>query len=246
MITCRDARNLFDRYLDDELPPSLQTELNAHRLNCTSCQNELAMAEAFGDVVGLDHTEPVLSGSFTDRVLLARRAQARPPRRNWSRVALLIGSPMAAAASIVLAFAVISPPETTVILGQQVTNDALVAPVTVDAPVVTKVAEAPAPAAGFIEGLLAPLVEQSRNTLEGTRRSAQGLAYLLHLGLSDTNEMLVAHWESAQQGARTSGEFSSDHGFNEFDLPNAGPTTPDWRNQGSSSTSEVARPLQPL
>ena len=46
MITCQHARHLFDSYLDGELSANLQTELHAHRLNCTSCQNELALLEA--------------------------------------------------------------------------------------------------------------------------------------------------------------------------------------------------------
>ena len=37
MITCQNARQLFDRYLDGELTSSLHTELHAHRLNCSEC-----------------------------------------------------------------------------------------------------------------------------------------------------------------------------------------------------------------
>ena len=43
MITCQHARQLFDRYLDGELSPSLQAELHAHQLSCSACQTELAM-----------------------------------------------------------------------------------------------------------------------------------------------------------------------------------------------------------
>lgn len=240
MISCRDAQHLFDRYLDGELPASLQTELHAHRLNCTSCQNELAMAESFGDVIALDRCEPALSASFTDRLLLANRTQMRPRRRQWSRMFVLGGSPVAAAASIALVFAVISPPRPQVAgVAALRNNPAALIPVT---ELATAQPAAPVtPAAGFIEGLLAPLVEQSRTTLEGTRRSAQELAYLLHVGLTDTNQMLVAHWETAQRSV--------------FDGPAPGiygedtdpllpfPSEPDQRSEEAPAR---ARTLQPL
>lgn len=250
MITCRDAQHLFDRHLDGELPPSLQTELQAHRLNCPSCQSELAMAETFGDVIALDRCEPVMSASFTDRVLLAHRAQARPPRRQWSRMILLGGSPMAAAASILFALVVISPPKTDV-AGVQVVNAdpaSLKHPTIVTEP---KPTAAPAEmdaapvAAGFVENLLAPLVESSRSTLEGTRRGAQELAYLLHMGLSDTNQMLVAQWESAQR-LRSVPEVPVDAQFDTFDaFP---PVFPDEQpaRQDKPADSAATRVLQPL
>ena len=56
MITCQNARDLFDRHLDGELSASLQTELHAHCLQCLSCQNELAMLETCGDVIALDRS----------------------------------------------------------------------------------------------------------------------------------------------------------------------------------------------
>jgi hypothetical protein len=110
MITCQHARHLFDSYLDGELSASLQTELHAHRLNCTACQNELALLEACGDVIAMDRRESQISASFTDRVLLAQRGRQMPRRRRWGRVALLVGSPMAAAASVVFMLTVVSAP----------------------------------------------------------------------------------------------------------------------------------------
>ena len=61
MITCQHARQLFDRYLDDELSSSLRSELHAHVINCTPCQNHLAVLEACGDVIRLDKCEPAPS-----------------------------------------------------------------------------------------------------------------------------------------------------------------------------------------
>ncbi len=118
MITCRDANQLFDRYLDGELPVSLQTELHAHRLSCASCQDELAMHEVCGDVIALDRREPRLSEGFTDRVLLARRHPLAGPRRRWGRIALFVGPPLAAAASIALAFAISVATEVTLPKGE--------------------------------------------------------------------------------------------------------------------------------
>ena len=107
MITCQHARQLFDRHLDDELSPSLQAELHAHVIQCTPCQNQLAVFEACGDVIRLDAREPRASSSFADRVMAGRRQQlaAKPAERTVGgrRILWRIGVPMAAAASIVLA-----------------------------------------------------------------------------------------------------------------------------------------------
>jgi hypothetical protein len=200
MISCQNAKRLFDRYLDGELPSSLQTELHAHRLNCTDCQNELGMVEACVDVIAADRCEPVLSGSFTDRLMAARKAQLKPQKRHWGRVLLMIGSPLAAAASIAFAVMLISPSmqhrsviasrtesapkEIRSLLGdgtKQLTPEAKV-----------ELARTPEmPANGFLESLLAPFVEKSRDTLEGTKRSAAELAMLVQMGLADKDVQIA-------------------------------------------------------
>lgn len=200
MISCQNAKRLFDRYLDGELPPSLQTELHAHRLNCTECHNELGMLEACVDVIAMDRCEPVLSGSFTDRILAARKVQMQPPRRHWGRVLLMIGSPMAAAASIAMAIMLISP---------SVQHRSVIASRTEAAPTEFRallgdgnkqlsdqarmeLARTPQmPANGFLESLLAPLVEKSRDTLEGTKRSASELALLVQMGLVEKDVQIA-------------------------------------------------------
>jgi len=133
MISCKHAQQLFDRYLDGELSPSLQQELHAHQIACSSCASELAVLEACGDVIRLDRREPVLRDSFTDIVLAAlpkvTPLESRPwfhPVRlagggSWGRVALTVMSPLAAAASIALAVMVTLPsleaPRKTAVLG---------------------------------------------------------------------------------------------------------------------------------
>ncbi len=214
MITCQDARQLFDRYLDGELSPALQTELHAHQLSCPMCQSELAMLEACGDVVALDRCEPSLSESFTDRVLLARRSQLVPRPRRWGRMVLLVGSPMAAAASILLAFMLIVPstPQVnrTAVLGPR-DGGIVAAPTSVQEAMKLTRAEdrseqaereladtPPMPAVGFMEALLARVVEQSQDGVEGVRGSVAELELLLRQSVLAASEQLVAQGESTR------------------------------------------------
>jgi hypothetical protein len=238
MITCQDAEHLFGRYLDGELSPSLQTELNAHRLNCTVCQNELAMMEACGDVIGLDRAEPVLSASFTDRVLLAQRSRVMPSPRRWSRVLLLTGSPIAAAACLAFAVLVILPSakmaqKTSVLSWKIAAPEPIQEYLKATNPghqlspaAKQELAQTPEMSAdGFLQALLAPLVEKSRDTLEGTRRSAEEFASLVQQGFSDTNDMLVAEWRSAHRGTTSDDKAESER--NDLDVnkpayPNSG------------------------
>jgi len=238
MITCQDAQNLFGRYLDGELSPSLQTELNAHRLNCTVCQNELAMMEACGDVIGLDRPEPMLSASFTDRVLLAQRSRVMARPRQWSRVLLLVGSPMAAAAS--LAFAVLLILPSAKMAGRVAGTSIAVPGVVQEYLKETNPSHQLSPAAkqdlartpemsadGFMQALIAPLVEKSRNTYEGTRRGVEELASLIHQGLSDTTDTLVAEYRD------TASDNTAESGHKDLDVPNS--ASP---NSGSSQEAE--------
>ena len=109
MITCQHARQLFDRHLDDELVTVAAGRTARHVIQCNSCQNQLALYEACGDVIRLDVREPRPSSSFADRVMAGRAAgqgwgERRPAKRPWlpAAVGLAIGGPMAAAAAIVL------------------------------------------------------------------------------------------------------------------------------------------------
>lgn len=259
MITCQHARHLFDRYLDGELSPSLQAELHAHQLSCTDCQSELALLEACGDVVSLDRREPVVSGSFTDRVMLAYRAQAVPaPRRRWGRFLLLTGSPMAAAASIVFAVLLIAPStrenKTTFVAGQMAAVPSAVSDSLITAKGRERTEEefralkqTPEMPASFVETLLGPCVEQTRNTLEGTRRGFEQLESLIRLGVSGTNEALAAGVRPAptEPAARPVPESRSPI-FGEPNLldpfyPKPAPTTPE-----SSNDSDVDETVEAL
>jgi hypothetical protein len=206
MISCQHARQLFDRYLDDELSPSLQTEVHAHRLNCTACQNELAMLEACGDVVRLDRSEPLLSASFTDRVLLARRSQRVVRPRRWGRLIATVAAPLAAAASLAFTVSVIMPPARTarppvidsfVVAAPEKIQQALVEPEALSVEVKRELASTPQMEA--VDGWMAVLLEHSKSTLEGTRRSAEQIQALLKVGLLDTNEKLLAKWREQNE-----------------------------------------------
>ena len=102
-MRCDQAQQLFDAYLANELSPSLRTELGAHRLRCEDCRRALALLEVTGHVISLD-SEPVkLGGAFTDRLM----ACMEPAPQRWQRRvrwAAYVGTPMAAAAVIALAF----------------------------------------------------------------------------------------------------------------------------------------------
>ncbi len=69
MISCEQAQNLFEPYLNDELLPALVAELDAHRLECGTCRHQLTLMEACGNVVRLDTSEPRVSEDFTDRLM---------------------------------------------------------------------------------------------------------------------------------------------------------------------------------
>jgi len=209
MITCQHARQLFDRYLDDELSPSLQAELHAHRLNCSGCQNELALRETCGDVIRLDACEPALSGSFTDRVLAARREQVASRSRHWRRVALFAGSPLAAAASIALVLFVSAPAveKAPAPHGRVTASETIAAPQTfrnnlmeltdrkLSPEAEAELANTPEiKALPFMDSFLASLVEGTRNTAEATRHSVEDLGLLFRYGFANMNDQLVAEY----------------------------------------------------
>ncbi len=203
MIACRHARQIFDRYLDDELSPGLQAELHAHRINCLDCQGELALLEACGDVVAMDRCEPQLGASFTDRVLLARRAQNIRRQPRWGRRIAIVATPLAAAASIAFAWLVLLPQDQpvrtdSIVLG----HDAVEVPDGVrtilegrpsDAASADRAGRPDAPrmeASGLVNALLAPVVERAGDSI-GTLRSGLSHAELLiQEGLTEAGQKL--------------------------------------------------------
>ena len=104
MIECRQANNLIDAYLNEELSASWTAELHAHLIACPRCSRELALLDACGDVIATDRIGPVPGEGFTDRVLAASnamfsqdaRARRRRPFSMWT------GAGLAAAAVLVL------------------------------------------------------------------------------------------------------------------------------------------------
>lgn len=217
MITCQNARDLFDRHMEGELCASLTAELHAHCLQCSSCQNELDMLQACGDVIALDRREPKLSADFTDRVLAARRdqlAETQARKNRWSRRLIYVGPPMAAAASILLAVLIALPiwqaPQSDhkdkIVGGKTVAQpkplqDALgkQSGTAKSAEAIMELQATPeAPASNFVNAVVAPLVEQSRNTMESTMRHAEELKHWFGSGLAGPNSELYERWQAAQ------------------------------------------------
>ena len=101
-MNCKQAQNLFDAYLDEELTGTLATEFGAHKLSCAVCRRELALLEVVGHVVASDTDMPQLDTAFGDRLLACATAQRAPVRRpfNWR---LYLGAPLAAAACLAFA-----------------------------------------------------------------------------------------------------------------------------------------------
>lgn len=223
MITCQHATRLFDRYLDGELSPSLQAELHAHQLSCPDCQNELAMYEVCGDVIRLDRREPGPGDAFTDRVMLAYRSRGVRRFPRWHRAALLVVSPMAAAASIALAVWLILPSATSTRTEPVVAHYTEAVPVSVqDALRATHQTQLSAEAeqvlsqtpqmsaVGFMDALLKPVVDHAQTTLDGARHGAAQLELLLRAGWADPTEKLVAEWRAHQHQESTQFDGSPD------------------------------------
>jgi hypothetical protein len=103
-LSCEQARNLFDTYLDNELSDDLVTELVAHRVRCASCRHELALLEVAGQVIRADREEPAPAADFTNRLMACiQQRQAPVPVYRRPRTIWLAGTALAAAACLLLA-----------------------------------------------------------------------------------------------------------------------------------------------
>lgn len=101
-MRCEEAQELFHAYLDGELAPTLQTELAAHRVQCSECRRALALLEVSGHVIRSQPDTASVQEDFSDRLLACMAS----PRRRWlnrARWALYVGGPTAAAAVVGLA-----------------------------------------------------------------------------------------------------------------------------------------------
>lgn len=225
MISCKHSRQLFDRYLDGELSPSLQAELHAHQIACSDCQSELAMMEACGDVIRHDRREPRLDDAFTDRVMAVHRdrqvIRAKRwfiPQGPWYRAATIALSPLAAAASIALAVTLIlptyQPAQKTVVAGGDKGREAipedfqkmLISPERKDelsTEAIQDLNNTPQMSAvHFMDALLKPVVEQAQSTIEGARSSTAQLELLMEIGLAKPTEKLAAEWRMQNERGR--------------------------------------------
>ncbi|NLE60563.1 MAG: hypothetical protein GX616_19630 [Planctomycetes bacterium] len=251
MITCQHARQLFDRYLDGELSPSLQAELHAHQLSCSACQTELAMLEACGDVIMLDRRrEPKLSDSFTDRVLMARRSQlaSQPRRRNWGRTLVVVGSPLAAAASIALCLTLMWPdarPRPTAISGiaeepAPANKNLLQKSGASSFETAQNLPTMQMPSSSLMESLLTTVVERTSQTVEGTKNNLSKLELLLQRALAETNARVAAQ-EDGSLRRLPSGDQPAERQGTEQELPGSSGTGSE--NGSDSGSDQLPEPL---
>jgi len=104
-MDCRELRGLADAYLDGELPPASQAEVDTHLAGCADCRAEVEARRAFMLHIKADtsyfEAPPALSQRLAQRLMagpvaLAPRAAPTPTRERFWR-------PMAIAASFLLA-----------------------------------------------------------------------------------------------------------------------------------------------
>ena len=242
MITCHQAVQLFDRYLDEDLSPSLQAELYAHVLHCSPCQSRLAVLEACGDVIRMDRPEPQISAGFTERVMASCREElavrtAGRSRRPVRRVGLYAMSSLAAAASIALVFWLAMPvgvpvDETapgTVTMGAREAapkefreNMTALTGRTLEEQAQAELESTPEiDALPFLEAFLKPVVEGTRHAVEGTRRSYKDVELLVRYGFAGMNERLVAEYRQKYPDAAGAVAPDGQRGAGELDLLNS-------------------------
>jgi hypothetical protein len=229
---------LFDRYLDGELSPSLQAELHAHVLSCSTCQSELAMLEACGDVVLFDQREPRLGDEFTDRVMAGFRSRhASRAGRRWARVAMVVGSPLAAAASIMLAIGVLMP--------KQPTTNSMIASRTeaVSEEIMGGTANLEGQSeeakkeykqtpvmqtSKVMESFVAKIVADTRGTVDGARQSVADFELLFKQLWQDSEDQLAAHVPESDTG-----EDAEEYGFESLE----------WLRPEGESARDLREPL---
>ncbi len=198
MLTCRQAQNLFDAYLDHELSESMRTELHAHRLRCSWCKHQLALMEACRDVIRSGSPEPRLSEDFTDRVLVAWARPSGPrPRRTRRITIFLTPAARAAAAALVLMFMQpweASRPKPTG-LGLMEERSVPVAGVSEEAPAGQRIAAEIVDASSPAEYLLGPLLTSSQRALlrasRGTTEAVDWLVKRCEVALEPVNAALL-------------------------------------------------------
>lgn len=191
-MNCRQAQHLLDSYLDGELPVSLRAEVHAHRLTCPDCQRAMAIVEVAGDVIGSDRPEPLMSLSFTDRVLSAVRPpeEARVQRIvRFRRAAAFFGPIVSAAALWMFVVSYASLVESVPTPRPLTDRDVVAVPRVAAAVDVAK--EAPG-SATIVDTLARGLLSPAMATWRDTQRSTRDLLSLGRWVFSSAGEPLGA------------------------------------------------------
>lgn len=124
-MNCQQAEQLFNAYLDGDLAALLRDELDAHRLHCTECRQELALLEVAGHVIASDvkSAPAALSSDFTNRLIACvEKPQPQTVQRFRYPRWLYIGGSLAAAACILMAFTVFFGGPEPQVAGVKITN----------------------------------------------------------------------------------------------------------------------------
>jgi hypothetical protein len=110
-MKCAAFEQLIDSHLEGGLSGSLRLEFDTHRLHCRHCELTVALMETVGHVIANDRPGTGLADDFTDRVMQTiERRRPLSVRLRSTRVAVVIGGLLQAAAVIYLAIVLPSTP----------------------------------------------------------------------------------------------------------------------------------------
>ncbi len=189
-MRCKEARQLFDAYLDGELSGALATELGAHRVHCAKCRRELALLEVSGHIVASDRDNVELGREFPDRLLACMDDQPIA----WTvrlRRRLYVAGPLAAAAVIVLAFFGAFDRREPRVAGQKIERrDAGAARGLPQPGAVDDVAGAESADVSLDERLLEDYFTRTQRNIEAKRQSGEALQEALDLTVSQWLDIL--------------------------------------------------------
>lgn len=221
-MRCEEARQLFDSYLDGELPAGLATELGAHRLRCPDCRRALALLEVSGHIIASDREPVALGGDFEDRLLACVEPRLVRWRRRLHR-ALYIGPALAAAAVITLAFLGFFDRREALVAGQKETSPAHVRGTQAQPSFEARLPQPDERTDSAQERRLRDWVIQTQQNLAAKRESGKSLQKALDITILQTLDIL----KEADEKARDRNQ-----------PPGADPSAPRTSPETSSSSTD--------